>query len=62
MKEKPTPVLTQERYEEVASRIEELKNAPPDSEEAKELMLLTKLLVNFESSRLERTPSKPIRH
>jgi hypothetical protein len=46
-------ITTQEQYDEVASRIEELKDVAPGSEEAKELKLLTKLIVQFESKRYQ---------
>jgi hypothetical protein len=48
-------IVTQEQYDEVASRIEELKDVAPGSEEAKELKLLTKLIVQFESKRFQPT-------
>ena len=46
-----TPITTQEQYDAVASRLEELKDAPAGSEEAEELKLLTKLIVDFERKR-----------
>lgn len=46
-----TTITTQEQYDAVAARLEELKNAPAGSEGAKELKLLTKLIVEFERKR-----------
>ncbi|MFD3000452.1 hypothetical protein ACFS7Z_08785 [Pontibacter toksunensis] len=43
------PITTQAEYDKVASRIEQLKDGDPGSEEAEELKLLTKLIVAFES-------------
>lgn len=44
-------ITTQVQYHAVASRIEQLKDAAPGSAPAKELKVLTKLLVDFESRR-----------
>lgn len=43
------PITTQDEYDAVASRIEQLKDAAVGSEEAEELKLLTKLIVVYES-------------
>lgn len=48
MKTEHTSITTQQQYDTVASRIEQLKDASAGSEEAKELKLLTKLIVDFE--------------
>ncbi|GAB3541471.1 hypothetical protein GCM10027443_40800 [Pontibacter brevis] len=42
-------ITTQVQYHAVASRIEQLKDAMPGSEASKELKVLTKMLVDFES-------------
>lgn len=44
-------ITTQVQYHAVASRIEQLKDAEPGSDAAKELKVLTRLLVEFESGR-----------
>ncbi|GAA4435292.1 hypothetical protein GCM10023188_27190 [Pontibacter saemangeumensis] len=41
-------ITTRVQYYAVASRIEQLKNAASDSQAAKELKVLVKLLVEFE--------------
>lgn len=51
MEIKHRPITTQGQYDIVASRIEQLKDAAAGSEEAKELKLLTSLIVEFESRR-----------
>ena len=48
MKAEHTPITTQEQYNAVAARIEQLKDARAGSEEAKELKKLTKMIVDFE--------------
>ncbi|WP_026463735.1 hypothetical protein [Adhaeribacter aquaticus] len=45
-------ILTKEEYEEAARKLEELKNAPLDSDCAKELKVLTKAIVEFERRNL----------
>lgn len=45
-------IKTQQEYESVASRIEELLDALPGSEEAMELKRLTKLIAEFETRNL----------
>ena len=45
------PIKTQDEYDAVASRIEQLKDGEAGSEEAEELKLLTKLIVEYESNR-----------
>lgn len=44
-------ITTKVQYHAVASRIEQLKDAPSGSEAAKELKVLMKLIVDFESGR-----------
>lgn len=48
MKTEHTSITTQEQYDTVATRIEQLKDVSAGSEEAKELKQLTKLIVDFE--------------
>lgn len=45
------PITTQDEYDKIASRIEQLKDGDAGSEEAEELKLLTKLIVEYESKR-----------
>lgn len=54
-----TAIKTQEQYDAIADRIEQLKNAPIGSEEAKELKLLTKLIVDFETGNPQPAQPKP---
>lgn len=42
-------IATQEQFEAVAARIEQLKDAEPNSEEAKELKRLTRLIRNLKA-------------
>ncbi|WP_347157538.1 hypothetical protein [Pontibacter chitinilyticus] len=56
-KEEYTSITTQERYDFIASRLEQLQNAAPGSAAAKELKLLTKLLVEFEEANLQSNPN-----
>lgn len=44
-------ITTQIQYHAVALRMEQLKDAAPESAAAKELKVLTKLIVDFESGR-----------
>lgn len=44
-------ITTQAQYHAVASRIEQLKDAAAGSGAAKELKVLTKLIVDFENGR-----------
>lgn len=48
-------ITTHAQYNAVASRIEQIKDAPSGSEAAKELKVLMNLLVRFES--VERQPA-----
>ena len=43
-----TTITTQEQYNTVAARIEQIKDVSAGSAEAKELRQLTKLIVDFE--------------
>lgn len=43
-------ITTHTQYHAVASRMEQLKDAAPGSQPAKELKVLTRLIVEFESS------------
>lgn len=45
------PITAQDEYDKIASRIEQLKDGEAGSEEAEELKLLTKLIVEYESKR-----------
>ncbi|WP_162052692.1 hypothetical protein [Pontibacter pamirensis] len=45
------PITTQDKYDKVAARIEQLKDGEAGSEEAEEMKLLTKLIVEYESKR-----------
>ncbi|WP_181885062.1 hypothetical protein [Pontibacter diazotrophicus] len=45
------PITTQDEYDKVAARIEQLKDGDAGSEEAEELKLLTKLIIAYESKR-----------
>ena len=44
-------IHTQAQYYAVASRIEQIKDAPTGSEASKELKVLTNLIVRFESGK-----------
>lgn len=44
-------IATQAQYHAVASRIEQIRNAPTGSEAAKELKVLRNLMADFESQR-----------
>lgn len=55
---KSEPITTQEEYEAVASRLEELKDAAPGTGEARELKQLTRLIVAFESRRTAASPEQ----
>lgn len=46
-------ITTQVQYHAVALRIEQLKDAAPGSEASKELKVLTKMLIDYESRRLQ---------
>ena len=59
MKKEHAAIETQEQYDAVADRIEQLKDAPAGSEEAKELKLLTKQIVDFETRNPQPTQPKP---
>ncbi|MFD3002889.1 hypothetical protein ACFS7Z_21155 [Pontibacter toksunensis] len=48
-------ITTEVQYRAVASRIEQLKDAPSGSEPANELKVLMKLIVDFESGRRQLT-------
>jgi hypothetical protein len=47
MKVKSKPITTQEQFQQVATRIEQLKDATPNSGQAFELKLLTNLLIDY---------------
>lgn len=47
-------IENEEQYEEVTNRIEQLKNAKPGTDEAKELKVLVKMLVNYEKQQMRR--------
>ena len=49
-------ITTQEQYNTVAARIEQLKDVSADTEEAKELKQLTKLIVDFEMKQQHSLP------
>lgn len=51
-------ITSQEQYEAIAVRIEELVNAAPNTEEAKELKRLTRLIAEFESRRGAASPEQ----
>lgn len=52
------PIKSQEQYEVVAARMEQLKDAEAGTPEAKELKLLAKLIVDFELKRPEARPEQ----
>lgn len=51
-------IKTQGQYQAVAARIEQLKDAEPGTNEAKELKLLMRLLVEFEMKRPAASPEQ----
>ncbi|WP_181885177.1 hypothetical protein [Pontibacter diazotrophicus] len=46
-------IENQEQYEEVTLRVEQFKDAEPGTNEAKELKVLVKMLVNFEKKQVQ---------
>lgn len=51
-------ITTQAQYHAVSSRIEQIKDAEPDTPEAMELKLLTKLIVEYETQRPTASPEQ----
>ncbi|MDQ3292369.1 MAG: hypothetical protein M3Q05_13860 [Bacteroidota bacterium] len=45
-------ICSEQEYEQVAKRMEELKNAPARSNPAKELKLLTKAIIQYQRKKL----------
>ena len=52
-------ITTHAQYHAVASRIEQIKDAPAGSEAAKELKVLMSLIVSFESGKQQTTWAHP---
>lgn len=52
-------IKTKAQYQAVASRMEQINNAPAGSEAAKELNILSSLITEFESRRQQLTWSSP---
>ena len=46
-------INNEEEYEEVTHRIEQLKDAEPGTDEAKELKALIKLLIDYEKQQIQ---------
>lgn len=49
---KYSDIKNEAQYEEVTVRIEQLKNAEPGTDEAKELKVLIKMLIDFEKQQV----------